>query len=440
PDALSASLAASILSTDNDRDANALSRQAAAARLEWAPAAPLTLGATCRLAENDYHEPGMLHDPSSAGHALSRFAIATLYAEARPLASLASRLTLGLVKNSYRWDQTAYPSRMDARRLVLDWQNTFRPNPRLLLLAGLNAETSRYNNAGATLRDDLRSAFFNLTLEPFATPSATTRRDTGLTLVLGARADDYDTFNTRLTHRAGLAWRPAKAAPVFRANYGTGFNAPSPSYLLGGGWYAPSPTLKPERSKGWDFSLEQDLFNGQAAAGAAWFKNEFKDKFDFSTYDPVTWQTRVGNIPGAVTQGVELFLNVRPSPQKIPALRLAYTYLDARDSAGRRLVSQPRHLLSADANHRVLPNWLVGAGLTLVAGRPDESYYDPATFSNVPQEMASHTLVRLYTAWDVTARVTLRLRAENLLDTTYQPVADYPGLPFSLHASLQWKF
>lgn len=71
-----------------------------------------------------------------------------------------------------------------------------------------------------------------------------------------------------------------------KGTFGTGFKAPS-LYQL----FAPptlwgpigNKNLNPEKSKGWDFGIEQDLFKERLFLGATLFRNDFKDLIQFDT-------------------------------------------------------------------------------------------------------------------------------------------------------------
>ncbi|MDR0902498.1 MAG: TonB-dependent receptor [Opitutaceae bacterium] len=424
PAPLHYSLALSALSTENDRSHNDFKQIAFATRLECDILPNLFAGVTYRSAHNDYDEPGTLHDPSTAGHANQRFDLVTLYAGWRPIEALASRLTLGFVNSDYDWDRTAFPSTMTATRKVIDWQNTWQAVEWVQVVAGLNAEWSRYDNASLILKDNVRSAYLSANAAPVK----------NLDVTLGVRADDYDTLDAHVTWRAGVAYRVEQTATTLRANYGTGYNAPSPNYVLGGGWYEPSPSLKPEKSKGWDAGFEQDLWDNRITVGAAWFRNDFENKFD------AAWNVfgyRYNNIPGATTKGVEVSLAARPHSQV--GVRAAYTHLNARDDSGARLIRQPRNILTGDVNYQATPEWLVGLGVSWVADRPDDTYFD-ASFAQYQQSMGDYALVRFYTSYEIRPGLTLRARAENLCDKEYQTVADYPGLPLGVFAGIEWKF
>jgi outer membrane cobalamin receptor len=48
--------------------------------------------------------------------------------------------------------------------------------------------------------------------------------------------------------------------------------------------------------------------------------------------------------------------------------------------------------------------------------------------------------MRLYAAWQATARLALKLRLENLLGEKYEPVNGYPAPGFGAYGGAEWKF
>ena len=77
----------------------------------------------------------------------------------------------------------------------------------------------------------------------------------------------------------------------------------------------------------------------------------------------------------------------------------------------------------------------VGTGVRVVAQRED---IDAFTFATIDEE--DFTVVRIYAAWQVTSRLTLKARIENLLNEKYEEVNGYPQLGFGAFAGAEWKF
>ena len=75
-----------------------------------------------------------------------------------------------------------------------------------------------------------------------------------------------------------------------------------------------------------------------------------------------------------------------------------------------------------------------GAGVAFSAQRQD---VDAATFATINAE--DYTVVRLYGAWQVNPRMTIKARLENLLNEKYEQVNGYPQLGFGVFAGVEMK-
>ncbi|MDR1010313.1 MAG: TonB-dependent receptor [Opitutaceae bacterium] len=414
--------------TENDRDFNTFRHYSGSTRIEYQLADRVTAGFTYRGLRSHYEEPGPAYDPTQAGLLDLNIDIATLYAAWKPVTTFDTCLTYGWIQNIYDWD-SSYPSYAHSTRNVIDWQNTWQALEQLQLVGGINTEWSRYDSGDTAESERLVSIYINAVANPLK----------NLELTAGIRADDYSTFDAHATWRAGAAWRIEETKTTFRATYGTGFNAPAPQYVQGGGWYAANPDLKPEKSKGWDIGVEQDLWRDRITLGATFFKNDFENKFLATPNAYYLYQYH--NIPDATTKGLETCLYARP----LAGLntQLTYTYLDTRDSTGARLIRQPRHILAADINYQFTKQLMAGAGLSWFGGRPDETYsiYDASwTPTTIVQKMPDYVIVRAYASYNVCKNLKLKLRLENLFDKKYDTVAGYPGLPLGIFGGVEWKF
>ena len=68
----------------------------------------------------------------------------------------------------------------------------------------------------------------------------------------------------------------------------------------------------------------------------------------------------------------------------------------------------------------------------------DKMDVDAATFATIQGE--NYAVVRVYGAYAVTPRVTLKARVENLLDEDYAQVDGYPQLGLGAYAGIEMKF
>jgi vitamin B12 transporter len=116
--------------------------------------------------------------------------------------------------------------------------------------------------------------------------------------------------------------------------------------------------------------------------------------------------------------------------------RVAYSYLEADNlTEHTRLLRRPRQMLSADVWRNLGGGVSVGAGVLSVAKRQD---IDAQSFATI--DAPNYTVARLYAAWSVSDRVTVKMRVENLLDEHYEEVNGYPALGAGVFAGVEARF
>jgi len=404
--------------TANDRPNNDYSQWSYSTRLESQVAPAWLFGMTLRGQRGDYEEPGSRLF-ASAGKVDADNHLVTAYGQWRPGADFTSRLTVAWHQRQYTFADAYGLSRSQNTREIADWQNTWVATSQIEVVVGANAEQSRYTIDRAYTDDHSRAGYLSTTMKPCKP----------LVLTGGLRHDDYVSAGGATTGRAGVAWLPADGTKL-RATYGTGFSAPGSDDRYGVPQWGqlPSPSLRPEKSHGWDAGLDQALADGRVMLSATYFHNRFRDLFDYAITDFTTYQGRIVNRDRATTQGAEFAADVRVGPGA--GVRASYTYLDAVDDvSGARLLRRPRHAGDLDAHVQATKPWLVGAGLHVVADRID---------SGGP--LASWTTARLYTSYAVSTGVRLKLRVENALNKAYEEVLGYAALPRGIFGSVEWRF
>jgi len=242
---------------------------------------------------------------------------------------------------------------------------------------------------------------------------------------LGIRIDDHSRFGTETTYRIAPAYLIKETDTKIKGTFGTGFKAPS-LYQL----FAP-PTLwgpignkdlKPEKSKGWDFGVEQNLLKNRVILGATYFRNGFKDLIQYEMGQGYI------NIAKAKMEGVELFASAKPIDDL--TLKINYTYTDTEDkTTGETLIRRPKNKIGFDLNYHFINKGNVNLGVIFVGKRDDKD------FSISPPrrvKLDPYTLVNLAASYDISKNFQLFGRVENLLDKEYEEVKGYgtPGLSF----------
>ena len=429
--ALRLAAALTINGTANERRPNDWDQRTQLVRADYRLGSRLDLGATFRGLQQTYTSPGDLRTANSTPEGTTTFEhhLATFWIEARPDSRWRSRLTVGgqeqFTKGTGRFNGgDPFSFVLDNSRRVLDWQNTILPAARTTLIAGINREWSTATSDGESLDERLFGLYAEAAFAPVAP----------LSLTAGIRSDNYNTFDDAVTWRATGAWRVGGSGTKLRASYGTGFMPPSLAARFGSVFQDPNPGIRPERSRGWDAGVDQEIAGGRAALGITWFHNSLTDLIGFEGAD-FPAKGRNVNIDRARTRGVEAI--ARLDAGAVDA-RLAWTILSAvslseTDPALERLIRRPRHTLHGDAVVDLGARALVGFGLLIVAGRQDTDF-NP--FPSVRVDPGDYALARLHGTWEAGRRISLRARIENLFDTRYEPVYGFPGLGRSVAVSL----
>jgi vitamin B12 transporter len=228
----------------------------------------------------------------------------------------------------------------------------------------------------------------------------------------------------------GAAWRVLPDTTL-RANWGTGFTAPSSldRYGLVGYDQPANPGIQPEHSRGGDAGIEQAFAAGRFVVTATAFDDRYTNLF---SYDPVTYEAI--NLDRATTRGAEFSACAQAGGGV--TLHAEYTYLDAWNGVtGARLVLRSRNSGGGDVNWTVARAWTLGAGVYATSNRLDNDQVTGGE-TNLP----GYETARIFASWRVTSRLTLKFRVENALNRDYEETFGYPALPRGCFGGADWTF
>ncbi|MBN2719890.1 MAG: TonB-dependent receptor [Proteobacteria bacterium] len=238
--------------------------------------------------------------------------------------------------------------------------------------------------------------------------------DSGMAFTLGARRDDHSRFGEETTWRAGLS-TPVTETLRFRALYGTGFRAPSVDQLYNPGYG--NPDLEAETSRGWDVGVQWSPVQA-VMASLSWHLTEYDQLIDWfdADGDPSTWDDgSYENVSEARTEGVDLSVDADLS---FLSLGLSGSFLETDDEDGEELLRRPRMRLGARVGFVPVRNLRVSLDAQYVGERED---WGDATLD-------SYALVNLAGDLEISDRISLQGRIENLTDRDYE-LADGYGTP-----------
>ena len=250
---------------------------------------------------------------------------------------------------------------------------------------------------------------------------------------VGVRLDHHSQSGQALTCRLAPAYFIQQTGTKFKASYGTGFKSPS-LYQL----HAPETTwgpvgnraLQPEQSTGWDVGIEQSLIGNKLVLGLTYFLSDYRNLIDFDYVQGFI------NISRASSRGAESFLQARLNNSF--HLSASYTRVEAKDKATNQyLLRRPKHKLAARVNCDLLRKVHFTLSLIHMGKREDMDWSGWVSRRVV---MPSYTLLNTSFAYDMTHKVQIFLKLENLLDEEYEMVKGYGTAGFSLYGGLTVLF
>lgn len=272
-----------------------------------------------------------------------------------------------------------------------------------------------------------------------------------VSLTGGARLDHNQQFGSFGTYRVGGNWRLLPDTRL-RASVGTAFREPSFFENYATGYVTGNPGLVPERSLAWEAAISETLLDGGVTATVTHFAQRFHNMIDY-TGDTTSCGFSYCNVARADANGTEFEL----AAEVVPALRLAanLTHLDTKvlnpgfdtSSAGlylrgQQLIRRPTTSWNASATYRTGRGGL-DAQLTYVGKRADRDY---TQYPAAPVADPAYTLVDLGGELPVASlaaghpAAALTLRVENLFDTTYQSIYNFPMPRRSIYAGARVTF
>ncbi len=301
----------------------------------------------------------------------------------------------------------------DGDRVKGEYKGVLTFNEKLSLLVGADWERTGATTNSNPDREtaDLNGYYAQLMAEPIK----------GLVLTGGGRIDDHSTFGDFDTYRLTGAYLVPGTETKFHSSVGTGFRVPS-LYELYDPYYGRTD-LEPETSFSWDAGVEQGFGHGRYKVGATYFV--------LDTDNLIQWApSGYYNVPGVTHRsGVEVSGAAIISSGL--TLNASYTYTDATEASGARLIRVPRHAFSAGVD--IVPVDKVSLNVTAqyVADVLDNSFDARGIVA-----LTDYVLVNAKASYEFAPGWKVYVRGENLLDENYQTAIDYGTSGASVYGGL----
>ncbi|TXC71147.1 TonB-dependent receptor [Sphingomonas ginsenosidivorax] len=247
-----------------------------------------------------------------------------------------------------------------------------------------------------------------------------------LTVGASLRRDDNNRFADTTTYRLQAGYRLPFGLRA-RGAYGTGVKNPGYFELFGysDGRYIGNPNLKPEKSKGWEAGVDQEI-GTRATIGATYFDSKLENEI-YTTYPAPDFVATPDNRDTLSRQhGVEVFASARPIDQL--RFDLAYTWLHARED-GAIEVRRPKHVASVNTTVFSRDKRFSTTLTVRYNGRQADVAYTDPSYVPVRVSLQEYVLVNLAADYKLTDRLSVFGRIENLANEDYEEVFSFatPG-------------
>ncbi len=235
--------------------------------------------------------------------------------------------------------------------------------------------------------------------------------------------------------RAAFVYKPAPAGRIY-VMWGTSFDPSAEGLSLS----ATTADLAPERNHTVEVGVKWDVHRSLLLSAAV-FRTVQDNYREPSPTDP-SLETIAGT---ARSQGVELLAQGRITQRWL--VLAGYTYLDAKiisspnDDVGRPLQDAPQDSVRLFSAYDVTNRLTLGGGLIYLSSRVPSSTADPNGFW---QEVPGYTTISALARYQLRPDLSLQLNVDNLLDAHYYDGLDdnhvVPGAGRSVHLTLAfWR-
>lgn len=318
------------------------------------------------------------------------------------------------MKRDFFDDSAGSHNKFDGRRLRMDYETNvfFETSAGVDATHAVTFLTEREKDSHVT--GDTRPSFTNHSYSGEYQVGFADR----LFLSGGVRRDDNERFKDTSTYRLTAAYLHDESGTRLHGSYGTGVKNPTLSHSFQRfGRLGPNLDVQPEKSKGWDVGVEQDLLKGRLSTDLTYFDSRPTDLIYWNDAGTTDWNDDFyDNLEGTSRiRGVEF--SVKAQPAEGMNLSARYTYTDAKDAEGRPLRRRARHIASANAGYDFLGGRAaVDLGIDY-NGKQVDRHHHP--------KVPSYVLVNLAGKYRVTKAIELFGRIENLFDKDYYELRSF---------------
>jgi vitamin B12 transporter len=261
-------------------------------------------------------------------------------------------------------------------------------------------------------------------------------------LSASVRQDNNSDFDDANSYRLTASWQsPIDALSLF-GSVGQANKNPTFSERFGTfDTFQGNPDLVPEESQAWEVGFRHVALNGNLLTSIAYFDATLENEINGFVFDSNTFAFTAENIDGeSKRQGFEAEIDWNISDQF--SLRGSYTYTDstAEDSTGKDIdeIRRPRHVAALVGNY-ALQKTNINMSISY-NGEQDDTFFPPFPLPQEQVTLDSFVLVNVAINHQLTEKIALTARIDNLLDEDYEEVFGFtpPGIGAYAGVRLAW--
>lgn len=263
-----------------------------------------------------------------------------------------------------------------------------------------------------------------------------------LDLLVGTRVEKFDGLPAELTPRASVLLELLTGRLALRAAAGRAYKAPNlQQQYLDNPFIASNPDLVAETSTSWELGIDASDAARSLSAGLTYFRQDFDNLIRTVTQENSTQQIN-RNLGASRAQGLEWMVRFRPSDAWLLGGEGAWVQTEVLDNAG-----LPDDQFPVGEELPFRPNLV---GTAFVEARPFDRltgivravYVGEQTvlserFSGARAKLNPYVLVNLRANWDLSQRLLLYARLDNLFDVAYETAFDRTGVPLTFALGAQ---
>jgi vitamin B12 transporter len=431
------SLGASRLDTDNARPNNQYRNTNAVANLGWSPNEQLRISSLFTYSLSDTGNPNTIFDPKPFDNFLTERWLIAPHLDYKPVEWWEHKLIISYDHerqvNDPNDDGFVGPTRALFKRFTIDYQNDFKPAKWLTLTSGFffsDVDAGQERPFVSQAFGPQPTFISDHTTETAGFVQASAVPFENLSLVAGGRYDRFNQFGGVWTYRFAGNYNLKATDTILHSSYATGFSPPTSQDKIFGNNFG----LNPEKVRGFDAGLTQQLWNDRLVVGATYFHNDLSNVIGLNgLFDTI-------NLGAARTQGIETELHARPTQNL--TLSASYTYLEAEKTssadisqlAGARLPRRPRNEFYFSASYLWWKKLRTTAEMKFVNAREELNFGGP----NFDIEDYSFANFAAEYAWN--AHFTIFGRVDNLTNEHYSEVFGFPALGRAVYGGVRVSF